>query len=55
MHIQSQELAVIQLKAKEDGERMSAQYAESRMEARKMQEVVQNTEEKAQRERMVAE
>jgi hypothetical protein len=51
VHTQSQELAVIQLKAKEDGERMSGLYAKSRTEVKKMQEKA----DKAERERKAAE
>ena len=47
VHLQSQELATIQVKAKEDGERMSGLYAKARAEAKKMWDAQKEAQKKA--------
>jgi hypothetical protein len=57
VHHQSQELATIQVKAREDGERMSGLYAEARAEAKKMRDAQREAQKKAdnaERERKAA-
>ncbi|KAF8541860.1 hypothetical protein BDD12DRAFT_877685 [Trichophaea hybrida] len=47
VHLQSQELATIQFKAKEDGERMSGLYEKARADAKKMQDAQKKAQKKA--------
>jgi hypothetical protein len=55
VHTQSQELANVQMKAKEDGDQMSGLYGKSRQEAKRIPEEAQTKAESAEQERKAAE